>query len=82
MEETRKTVVGDYSEFDDETLEAMKLECDQRIGQLREKKREIAAEQDKRLVHASVQRRIATMNDAEKAALLQILQPVGIEESK
>lgn len=62
-----------------EELEAEKLAVAQQIEALVEHKRELARAIDAKLTQAVLERKLATLNDVERAALAQMIAPSGIE---
>ena len=70
--------MADYSSYTVEELQAQKLQIDEQIQALQITKREIAAAEDAKLVRENALRKAATMTDAEKAALVQVIAAEGI----
>lgn len=70
--------MADYSSYSVEELQARKLQIDEQIQALQATKREIAAAEDAQLVRENALRKAATMTDAEKAALVQVIAAEGI----
>lgn len=65
--------------FTVDELEAKKLAVAQQIEALVAEKRELARQIDAMLTQERLEAKLATLNDAEKAALVQMIAPTGIE---
>ena len=71
-----------YDDMSDAELEQSKLALDASIAELRDQKRLIAAEQERRFVFAKLQARLDSMTDAERAALTQMVAAEGVPSSE
>lgn len=71
-----------YADMSDAELEQSKLALDASIAELRDQKRLIAAEQERRFVFAKLQARLDNMTDAERAALAQMVAAEGVPSSE
>lgn len=67
--------------YEDMSLEQLEKENQKLMAQkdaIRENQKVITALMDEKSSMAEAQRKVATMSNAEKAALVQVLQPQGI----
>ena len=67
-----------YANLSDAELEQSKLALDASIAELRDQKRLISAEQERRFVFAKLQQRLDAMTDTERAALAQMVAAEGV----
>jgi hypothetical protein len=71
-----------YANLSDAELEQSKLALDASIAELRDQKRLIAAEQERRFMFALLQKRLDGMTDAQRQALAQMIHAEGIESGE
>ena len=71
-----------YSEMTDNELQAARQGLTKQYNAVREQQRLASKELDRREMASRAKEQAAKMSPAEKDALLQIIQPVGIESEE